>query len=121
MVKALRKGRRGGAYTEEAVEEFLNQRGFLARFFRPLFKVVRNSWMMYPIGFLFGLGFDTASEVGLLAISATSAQRGVPFLFIMVFALLFTAGTSLAATTHAILMLRPYGWAFVEPRRNLDS
>jgi nickel/cobalt transporter (NiCoT) family protein len=119
IVKTFRKVTRGGAYNEEAVEEFLNQRGFLARFFRPLFKVVRNSWMMYPIGFLFGLGFDTASEVGLLAISATSAQRGVPFLFIMVFALLFTAGMSLADTTDGILMLGAYGWAFVKPVRKL--
>src|SRR5260370_39112331 len=75
--------------------------------------------MMYPIGFLLGLGFDTASEVGLRAISATSAQRGVPFLFIMVFALLFTAGMSLADTTGGILMLGAYGWAFVKPGRKL--
>ena len=74
---------------------------------------------MYPVGFLFGLGFDTASEVGLLALSAISAQKGVPFLFIMVFPLLFTAAMTLADTTDGVLMLGAYGWAFVKPVRKL--
>src|SRR5262249_41659571 len=91
----------------------------LARFFRPLFRMVTGSWVMYPIGFLFGLGFDTASEVGLLAISATSARAGVPFVFIMIFALLFTAAMTLADTTDGVMMLAAYGWAFVKPVRKL--
>lgn len=119
VIKTFRKVTRGGEYDEEAVQDFLDQRGFLARFFGPLFRVIKSSWMMYPIGFLFGLGFDTASEVGLLAISATSAQKGVPFVFVLVFALLFTAGMSLADTTDGILMIGAYGWAFVKPVRKL--
>jgi high-affinity nickel-transport protein len=84
-----------------------------------LFRFVHDSWLMYPVGFLFGLGFDTASEVGLLALSAISAQQGVPFLFIMAFPLLFTAGMTLADTTDGVLMLGAYGWAFVKPVRKL--
>jgi high-affinity nickel-transport protein len=110
---------RGGEYNEEKIEDFLAQRGLLGRFFRPLFRFVRESLLMYPVGFLFGLGFDTASEVGLLALSAISAQKGVPFLFIMVFPLLFTAGMMLADTTDGVLMLGAYGWAFVKPVRKL--
>lgn len=119
IVKTFRSVTRGGAYNEQKIEEFLAQRGLLGRFFRPLFRLVRESWLMYPVGFLFGLGFDTASEVGLLALSAISAQKGVPFLFIMVFPLLFTAGMTLADTTDGVLMLGAYGWAFVKPVRKL--
>ena len=119
VFRTFRSVTRGGAYDAAKVEAFLDQRGFLARFFRPLFKMVRHSWVMYPIGFLFGLGFDTASEVGLLAIAATTARAGVPFIFIMVFALLFTAGMTLADTTDGVMMLGAYGWAFVKPVRKL--
>jgi high-affinity nickel-transport protein len=119
VFRTFRSVTRGGQYDEQKVEDFLNQRGLLARFFRPLFRLIDGSWKMYPVGFLFGLGFDTASEVGLLAISATSARAGVPFLFIMVFALLFTAGMCLADTTDGIMMLGAYGWAFVKPIRKL--
>jgi high-affinity nickel-transport protein len=119
IFKTFRRVTRGGEYNEEKIEDFLAQRGLLGRFFRPLFRFVRESWLMYPVGFLFGLGFDTASEVGLLALSAISAQKGVPFLFIMVFPLLFTAGMMLADTTDGVLMLGAYGWAFVKPVRKL--
>ncbi len=119
IFKTFRNVTRGGEYNEQKIEDFLAQRGLLGRFFRPLFRFVRDSWMMYPVGFLFGLGFDTASEVGLLALSAISAQQGVPFLFIMVFPLLFTAGMTLADTTDGVLMLGAYGWAFVKPVRKL--
>lgn len=119
IFKTFRSVTQGGIYNEEKIEDFLNQRGFFARFFRPLFTLVKESWLMYPVGFLFGLGFDTASEVGLLALSAASATRGVPIIFIMVFALLFTAGMTLADTTDGILMLGAYGWAFVKPVRKL--
>ena len=119
IFKTFRSVTRGGEYNEQKIEEFLAQRGLLGRFFRPLFRFVKDSWLMYPVGFLFGLGFDTASEVGLLALSAISAQRGVPFLFIMAFPLLFTAGMMLADTTDGVLMLGAYGWAFVKPVRKL--
>lgn len=119
IVKTFRRVTNGGEYNEQKIEEYLAQRGLLGRFFRPLFRFVRESWLMYPVGFLFGLGFDTASEVGLLALSAISAQKGVPFLFIMVFPLLFTAGMTLADTTDGVLMLGAYGWAFVKPVRKL--
>lgn len=119
IIKTFRNITRGGEYNEQKIEDFLAQRGLLGRFFRPLFRFVRDSWLMYPIGLLFGLGFDTASEVGLLALSAISAQKGVPFLFIMVFPLLFTAAMTLADTTDGVLMLGAYGWAFVKPVRKL--
>ena len=74
---------------------------------------------MYPIGFLFGLGFDTATEVGLLGISATEATKGLPIWSILVFPTLFTAGMALVDSTDSILMLGAYGWAFVKPIRKL--
>ena len=74
---------------------------------------------MYPLGFLFGLGFDTATEVGLLGISAAEASSGMPVWSILVFPALFTAGMALVDTTDSILMLGAYGWAFVKPIRKL--
>jgi high-affinity nickel-transport protein len=74
---------------------------------------------MYPVGFLFGLGFDTATEVGLLGISATEATKGLPIWSILVFPTLFTAGMALIDSTDSILMLGAYGWAFVKPIRKL--
>src|SRR5204862_3576757 len=78
-----------------------------------------QSWKMYPIGLLLGLGFDTATEVGLLGIAATTADRGVPVAAILLFPALFTAGMTLMDTTDSILMLGAYGWAFVKPIRKL--
>lgn len=74
---------------------------------------------MYPLGFLFGLGFDTATEIGLLGISAAQAAQGLSIWSILVFPALFTAGMSLVDTTDSILMLGAYGWAFVKPIRKL--
>jgi high-affinity nickel-transport protein len=74
---------------------------------------------MYPIGLLFGLGFDTATEVGLLGIAAVEAGHGLPIWYIMIFPLLFAAGMSLVDTTDGVLMLGAYGWAFVKPVRKL--
>jgi nickel/cobalt transporter (NiCoT) family protein len=84
-----------------------------------VFRVVSRSWHMYPIGFLFGLGFDTATEIGLLGISATQAAQGMSFWTILVFPALFTAGMSLMDTTDSVLMTGAYGWAFVNPIRKL--
>jgi high-affinity nickel-transport protein len=74
---------------------------------------------MYPLGFLFGLGFDTASEIGLLGLSAAEASSGLPLWSILVFPVLFAAGMSLIDTTDNILMLGAYGWAYIKPIRKL--
>jgi high-affinity nickel-transport protein len=111
--------RSGGAYVEEDLDLLLNSRGFAARLFRPLFRLVRTSWHIYLLGFLFGLGFDTATEVALLGISATQAAHGTSVWVIMVFPALFAAGMSLVDTTDGILMLGAYQWAFVKPVRKL--
>lgn len=111
--------RRGEPYSDGTIDEFLAQRGLMGRFFRPLLRLVDSSWHMYPIGLLFGLGFDTATEVGLLGIAAVEAGHGLPIWYIMIFPLLFTAAMSLVDTTDGILMLDAYGWAFVKPVRKL--
>jgi high-affinity nickel-transport protein len=97
----------------------LAKRGFFGRIFRNLFRLIEHSWQMYPVGFLFGLGFDTATEVGLLGISATEATKGLSIWSILVFPTLFTAGMALIDSTDSILMLGAYGWAFVKPIRKL--
>lgn len=119
IYKTFREVRNGGVYNDYTLDESLNKRGLMARFFRPLLAITKNSWNMYPIGVLFGLGFDTASEIGLLGIAATSAGRGVPIWAILIFPALFTAGMTLMDTTDGILMLGAYGWAFVKPIRKL--
>ena len=111
--------RKGGSYVEADFDILLNSRGLLARAFRPLFRLISESWHMYPLGFLFGLGFDTATEVALLAASATAAARGVSIWAIMVFPALFAAGMSLIDTSDGILMLGAYDWAFIKPLRKL--
>jgi len=117
--KTFRRVSRGGHYDEEDMDMVLTRGGPLAHLFRPLFKVIRSSWHMYPLGFLFGLGFDTATEVALLAISATEASKGLPIWTVLIFPALFTAGMSLVDTTDGILMLGAYGWAFLNPLRKL--
>lgn len=117
--KTFRKVRSGGTYEEEDFDMLLNKRGFASRLFRPLFRMIHQSWHMFPLGFLFGLGFDTATEVALLGISATQAAQGISIWQIMVFPALFAAGMSLVDTTDGILMLGAYDWAFVKPIRKL--
>jgi high-affinity nickel-transport protein len=119
IFKMFRRVTRGGSYNEETLEDFLNQRGMMNRFFRPLMKAIDSSWKMYPLGVLFGLGFDTATEVGLLGISASTAGSGTPVYVVLLFPLLFMAGMTLIDTTDSILMLGAYGWAFVKPIRKL--
>jgi high-affinity nickel-transport protein len=119
IFKMFRSVRRGEPYTDQTLEESLNNRGLMARFFRPLLLATDHSWKMYPVGFFFGLGFDTATEVGLLGIAATTATHGVPVIAILIFPALFTAGMSLMDTTDGVLMLGAYGWAFVKPMRKL--
>jgi nickel/cobalt transporter (NiCoT) family protein len=119
IYRTFRRVREGGAYAEEDIDRLLQQRGFLGRVFRPVFRLVTRSWLMYPLGFLFGLGFDTATEIGLLGIAAAEASRGLPIWSIMVFPALFTAGMSLVDTTDGVVMLGAYGWAFQTPIRKL--
>jgi len=119
IFQTFQKVKRGDQYNDQTLDEFLNQRGLMGRFFRPLLKLVDRSWKMYPVGVLFGLGFDTATEVGLLGIAAFEAGKGLPILYIMLFPLLFMAGMCLIDTTDGILMLGAYGWAFVKPVRKL--
>ncbi|MGH7706631.1 MAG: HoxN/HupN/NixA family nickel/cobalt transporter, partial [Vulcanimicrobiaceae bacterium] len=110
---------RGEPYDDRTLNEFLDRRGLMGRFFKPLLKLISKSWHMYPLGFLFGLGFDTATEVGLLGIAAIEASKGLPIWSILLFPALFTAGMSLIDTTDGILMLGAYGWAYVKPIRKL--
>ncbi|MCL4407630.1 MAG: HoxN/HupN/NixA family nickel/cobalt transporter [Thermotogae bacterium] len=104
----------------KGIEELLNKRGFFSNIFRFLFKNIDQSWKMYPIGFLFGLGFDTATEVAILGISATMAQNGkMPIWEIMIFPILFTAGMSLMDSLDGVAMLKAYDWAMVDGMRKL--
>ena len=116
---AFSRARRGENIVDADLDALLAGGGFLARIFRRTFRIVSRSWHMYPIGFLFGLGFDTATEIGLLGISATQAMQGMSLWTILVFPALFTAAMSLMDTADSILMTGAYGWAFVKPIRKL--
>lgn len=100
-------------------DALLQNRGFLSRFLGPLYRLVNRSWHAYPIGFLFGLGFDTASEVALLAVSATAAAQLIPFHVIIALPILFAAGMSLMDTADGIFMTTAYNWAFSTPLRKI--
>jgi len=119
IYRMFRRVSAGGSYDEQTLEEFLNNRGLLARLFRPALRLIRKSWHMYPLGVLFGLGFDTASEVALLGLAATSGASHIPIALILVLPALFAAGMSLIDATDGILMLGAYGWAYVKPIRKL--
>src|SRR6202030_2982371 len=110
--------RKGGGYTDQSPDIVLGG-GTMARIFRPLFRMISRPWHMYPIGVLFGLGFDTATEVALLGISAAAAVKGLSVSAMAVFPLLFTAGMTLVDTTDGLLMVGAYGWAFIKPIRKL--
>ncbi|MFL5681190.1 MAG: HoxN/HupN/NixA family nickel/cobalt transporter [Chloroflexota bacterium] len=119
IYRMFRRVSRGGTYDEESLEDFLNNRGLLARIFRPMLRAITKSWHMYPLGVLFGLGFDTASEVALLGLAATSGANHIPVGFILILPALFAAGMSLVDATDGILMLGAYGWAYFKPIRKL--
>lgn len=119
IFKTFRSVRNGGQFVDEDLDILLNSRGVLARLFRPVFKMVSRSWHMFPVGLLFGLGFDTVTEVALFGISAAQASHGLSLGTILIFPLLFTVGMSLIDTTDSILMLGAYGWAFAKPIRKL--
>lgn len=119
VYRAFQASRRGEPVIDEELNDLLQQRGLLARMLRSLFAVITRSWQMYPLGLLFGLGFDTASEIGLLGIAAAQGSAGLPVWAILVFPALFTAGMSLIDTADGIIMVQAYGWAFRQPVRKL--
>jgi high-affinity nickel-transport protein len=110
---------RGGDYDRERLENRLLERGMMSRWFGRFFRLIDASWQMYPLGLLFGLGFDTATEVGLLAVAAGVATHAVPPLAIMSLPMLFAAGMSLMDTLDGAFMTRAYGWAFSNPIRKV--
>jgi high-affinity nickel-transport protein len=110
---------RGGHYDCQRLENRLLERGMMSRFFGRFFRLIGASWQMYPLGVLFGLGFDTASEVGLLALAAGVATHSVPFFAILSLPTLFAAGMSLMDTLDGAFMTRAYGWAFSNPIRKV--
>ena len=119
VYRRFRRERRGGDRAGGEFDTAIVPAGLLGRLYRRLFRLVTRSWHMYPLGLLFGLGFETASEVGLLGLSASGATSGLGVGSILVFPALFTAGMSLVDTTDGVLMLGAYGWAFVNPLRKL--
>jgi high-affinity nickel-transport protein len=110
---------RRGEHDRESLQHDLVAGGLMSRLFGRMFKLVSRSWHMYPVGFLFGLGFDTASEVALLAVSAGAAAQGVPFLAILSLPVIFAAGMSLMDTTDGAFMAKAYSWAFSNPIRKV--
>jgi high-affinity nickel-transport protein len=111
---------RTGTYDQERLEQRLLERGLMNRFFLGrISQQIRSSWQMYPLGVLFGLGFDTATEVGLLAISAGVATNHVPFTAVLALPILFAAGMSLMDTADGAFMSQAYGWAFSNPIRKV--
>lgn len=110
---------RNGKYNEEHLDELLLNRGFVSRFLGSFYRFINKSWHVYPLGFLFGLGFDTASEVALLAISANVATQSVPTSLVVSLPILFAAGMSLMDTADGIFMTTAYNWAFSTPLRKI--
>jgi high-affinity nickel-transport protein len=110
---------RRGLYDDDELEEQLNKRGLMNRFFGPLARRIDTPWKIYPIGVLFGLGFDTASEVALLVLSGTAVTSGLPFYAILSLPLLFAAGMSTFDTIDGCFMNFAYGWAFARPIRKV--
>ncbi len=119
IVRAYRQTTQGLRCDEQELERLLDNRGWLARLFRPLFKLVTRSHHMVLLGFLFGLGFDTATEIATFGISAAQAAKGMSFLAVLVFPVLFAAGMALVDTTDGVMMLGAYRWATVTPARKL--
>ncbi len=119
VFRAFRRVKRGEPCDERSLADTMNQWGFLGRLLRPVLRLADRPWKMYFVGLLFGLGFDTATEVGVLGISATTATQHLPIWSILLFPVLFTAGMCLIDTADGILMLGAYGWALRHPVRKL--
>ncbi|HUK84704.1 MAG TPA: HoxN/HupN/NixA family nickel/cobalt transporter, partial [Candidatus Acidoferrum sp.] len=109
-----------GKLNQGELDHLLENRGFMNRFFRPLFKVINKPWHIYPVGVLFGLGFDTASEIALIAISVgIGVSTSIPLYYILVLPLLFTCGMVTVDTADGVAMRVAYGWAFLNPVRKI--
>ncbi|WP_225010904.1 HoxN/HupN/NixA family nickel/cobalt transporter [Novosphingobium percolationis] len=117
--RTFRHVRAGGTYVEEDLDILTGSRGVLSRVFGRLFRLVAKPWHMAPLGFLFGLGFDTATEVAILGMSASQAANGLSIATILVLPALFAAGMALIDTVDGVVMLGAYEWAFVKPIRKL--
>jgi high-affinity nickel-transport protein len=117
VYRAFQRARQG-KITEQEIEALLHQRGWLSRLFQPLFRFVSKSWHLYPIGLLFALGFETASEISLFGLSAQTSNSVSSWSF-LIFPSLFAAGMTLVDTTDGVVMLGAYGWAYRDPMRKL--
>ena len=117
--RTFRAVRAHGTRELESIDHLLSGHGLLGRLLGPMFRMVSRTWHMYPLGLLFGLGFDTATEIGLLSLSAAEAARGVSVSHLLVFPALFTAAMALVDTADSTLMVSAYRWAFVDPLRKL--
>ncbi len=118
IVKIFREMRRG-EYDEETLEKRLQERGLINRLLGPLARSIKHSWQMYPLGVLFGLGFDTATEVGLLGLAAGAAATGLPWYATLALPLIFAGGMSMMDTADGAFMNVAYGWAFSNPVRKV--
>jgi high-affinity nickel-transport protein len=118
MLRIFRRLRHGD-FDEAELEQQLNKRGFMNRFLNGLTRSVRKAWHIYPVGVLFGLGFDTATEVGLLVLAGGAAASTLPFWTILVLPVLFAAGMCLMDTIDGVFMNAAYGWAFAKPVRKI--
>jgi nickel/cobalt transporter (NiCoT) family protein len=108
-----------GAFDEFELERQLARRGLMSRFYGRFTRTIGASWQMFPVGLLFGLGFDTATEVALLFLAAGAATSGLPFYAILCLPLLFAAGMSLLDTIDGSFMSFAYGWAYARPLRRI--
>jgi len=115
----FQRARHGGDSDHQEIDLLLSGTGFMSRILRPLFRMVSASWQMLAVGMLFGLGFDTATEISLFTVAAGQASGGLSLGNVMVFPALFTAGMTLLDTTDSVLMVGAYGWAFLNPIRKL--
>jgi nickel/cobalt transporter (NiCoT) family protein len=118
IVKVFLEMRRG-RYNDEELEQQLNARGLMTRFFGKLMRAIKSPWQMYPVGVLFGLGFDTATEVALLAATAGVATAGLPWYAVLSLPILFAAGMATLDTLDGSFMNFAYGWAFSKPVRKV--
>jgi nickel/cobalt transporter (NiCoT) family protein len=118
-IRRVFTGVRQGRFNEQQLEVALENRGFLARILRPVMQRIKRPGQMYPVGILFGLGFDTATEVALLALAGTGAAAGLPWYAVLVLPVLFAAGMSLMDTADGVFMTVAYDWAFASPVRKI--
>jgi high-affinity nickel-transport protein len=117
--RTYRRTQTGRVYHENELNALLNGPGLLSRLFRPVFHLVTKSWHIFLLGFLFGLGFDTATEIAMFGVTATQSAQGVSFAAMLIFPTIFAAGMSLIDSADGVMMLGVYEWAFVKPVRKL--